>query len=194
MPTAATASVRLQVPYTVQAPFANWNVHEESCEEAALLMVVAYMKGDRRAVIDPGEADREMLAMKRWQVVHWGAERDLTVAKVGELGFQYYAETYQVLPATVDSIKHQLAIGRPVMLPVMTHGLGNPHYGAKSVYHILVLVGYDAAGAIANDAGIKEGRGYRYSWAQVFNAVDQVATQDAALNQGRVMVVLTPAA
>jgi hypothetical protein len=166
-------------------------VHEESCEEAALLMIHAYLGGDRRPLIEPAEADRELLAMKRWQVAHWGAERDLPLARLGELALQYYGHSYQVMPANVEGIQRQLALGRPVMLPVMTHGLGNAHYGARSVYHILVLTGFDATGAIANDAGVKEGRGYRYSWAQVFNAMDQVGRQAPALRQGRVMLVLT---
>jgi hypothetical protein len=191
-PLALPAAVQLAVPFTVQAPFGNWNVHQESCEEASLLEVESFLKGDRRAMIDPSEANRDLLAMKQWQVARWGAERDLSLDRIGQLAQQYYGRNYQELPASVESIKSQLAMGRPVMLPVMTHGLGNPHYGAKSVYHILVLVGFDSGGAIANDVGIREGRGYRYTWGQVFNAVDQVTVQDPAMRQGRVMVVLSP--
>jgi len=50
------AGAILEVPYTVQAPFGNWKVHEESCEEVALLMYREFLLGDKRTDIPPAEA------------------------------------------------------------------------------------------------------------------------------------------
>ena len=45
----------LKAPYTVQAPFGNWKFHQESCEEAALLMYHDFMDGDERPNIPAAE-------------------------------------------------------------------------------------------------------------------------------------------
>lgn len=182
----------LSVPYTVQAPFTNWKVHEESCEEAAVLMYNYYLMGKGFGggnVIPEATADKELRAMRSWQLAHWGKEWDLNLTEVGKLAAEYYGYKYEVTEdITAENIKKAIAGGHPVLVPVMTHGLKNPHYGRNTTYHILVIKGYDASGIITNDAGVKEGRDYRYTWNILWQAIDQ---QTAKMNQGRDMLVIT---
>ncbi|GAC1329450.1 MAG: hypothetical protein NVSMB17_05850 [Candidatus Dormibacteria bacterium] len=187
-PASAPAGVILNVPYTVQAPFANWKFHEESCEEATLLMYRQFLQGDSRADIPPGEADQGLRALKAWQVTNWGSEVDLTLERTGQLAHDYWGYHYQVMPATEESIRQAIAAGHPVVVPVMTRSLQNPHYGPKTVYHEVLLKGYSAGGAIANDPGVQEGKNWFYSWDILFGAID---AQTAKMNQGRVALVLT---
>jgi hypothetical protein len=179
----------LAVPYTVQAPFGNWKVHEESCEEAALLMYHQFLIGDNSEQIDQHKADTEFRAMKDWQVKHYGKEPDLSIQKLGEFAKSYYNHTPTVKNnITEEDIKKEIAAGHPVMVPVMTQSLKNPHYSPGNVYHILLIKGYDQTGVITNDAGIKEGMNWHYDWSILWAAID---AQTPKMNQGRTMLVLT---
>jgi hypothetical protein len=187
-PTPPPVSAILEVPYTVQAPNNNWKVHEESCEEAALLMYHDFLGGDKRTDIPPAEADAALRALKTWQVQNWGSEVDLSLDRTGQLAKAYWGYHYQVFPATIDSIKQAVAAGHPVVVPVMTHSLQNPHYGPKTVYHEVLIKGYDARGVIANDAGVMQGKNWYYSWDIIFAAID---AQTPKMNQGRLALVVT---
>jgi hypothetical protein len=189
-PSPAPAGAILDVPYTVQAPGGNWKVHEESCEEAALLMYRDFLLGDQRADIPAPEADAALRAMKSWQVQNWGAERDLTLDRTGQLAQAYWGYRYQLIPATIEGIKAAVSAGHPVVVPVMTHSLQNPHYGPNTVYHEVVIKGYNAGGVVTNDAGVQEGKNWFYSWSILFKAIDD---QTGRMNQGRVALVLTTA-
>ena len=139
-------------------------------------------------VIPKQKANDEMIAMKNWQVKSYGVEPDLSIEKLGLFMQQYYGYKYKTFKnITRDDIKREISTGNPVMVPVMTHSLKNPMYGLKSVYHILVLKGYNAQNVIANDAGIR-GENIQYSWDIVFQAID---AQTPKMGQGREMVVVT---
>jgi len=70
----------------------------------------------------------------------------------------------------------------------MTHSLQNNMYGPVSVYHVLLIKGYDATGVITNDAGVGNGVDHHYDWAVLWQAID---AQTAKMNQGRDMLYLT---
>lgn len=179
----------LSVPYTVQAPLVNWNVHEESCEEAAALMYHYFLASSKLNIIPTQTADSEMRAMKNWQVKNYGREPDLNLTQLGEFMKGYYGYRFRVTNSiTADTIKKEIAAGNPVLVPVITHALGNPHYGRNPSYHILVIKGYDANGVITNDAGVKEGRNYYYAWATVWHAIDAQIPQ---MKQRRDLLVVT---
>jgi len=179
----------IPVPYTVQAPFANWKVHEESCEEAAVLMYHHFLLGESNIVIDQYKADAELRALRAWQIANWGPEKDLSLDLVGKLAAGYWGYKYEVTKGiTAENIKKAVAEGHPVLVPVMTHGLANPHYGPNTTYHILVIKGYDATGVITNDAGVKEGQSYHYIWEILWRAVDQ---QTPKMSQGRDMLIVS---
>jgi hypothetical protein len=186
-------SFLINMPYTPQAPNANWAVHEESCEEAAILMVHYLLAGKLNlsvsTVIPPTTAGNELVALKNWQVKNWGPERDLNLYDVGKLANIYYGYSYKVTEdITEKEIKEAVSKGSPVLVPVITHALENPHYGRLPSYHILVIKGYDANGIITNDAGIREGEGYRYTWDILWKAID---AQTAQMKQGRDMLIIT---
>ena len=186
-------SAQIVVPYTVQAPFANWAVHEESCEEAALLMYHYFLEGKTSfggsSIITPQTAANEIVAMKNWQIKNYGREPDLSIEQLGIFAEQYYGYNFKAFKnITKEDIKKEISAGRPVMVPVITHALQNPHYGRNPTYHILVIKGYRPDGVITNDAGVKEGENYFYTWNILFSAID---AQTPKMGQGREMVILT---
>jgi len=193
--------VLLQVSYTTQAPLNNWAMHQESCEEATILMLAAYWRHDTSVVISPRSADAQIAALVQWQKQRWGSEDDLTDKRMGELAKQYYGYAYQIVPNTPQVIRQQLAAGRPLIAEVRTHGLGNPNYpGYRSHYeqqgwsvpHFVLIIGYDQTGVWLNDPGISKGRGYHISYAQLAHAIDDLNQHSPALNNGQVLLLAAP--
>lgn len=192
-PSTIAESAVITVPYTVQAPFRSWTLHQESCEEAAVLMYDYYLKGitsfSGSTVIPQQGASDDMVTLKNWQVANYGSEPDLTIEALGKFMKDYYNYNYQVFKnITKDDIKREITNGNPVLVPVITHGLENPHYSRQPSYHILFIKGYKSTGVITNDAGISQGENYFYTWDTLFSAID---AQTSQMGQGREMVIIT---
>ena len=116
----------------------------------------------------------------------------------GEMARSYLGYGYQILDATRINIKTELALGRPVIVGVRTHGLGNPHYPGFyshheetgwSVSHYIDVVGYDQNDTvILNDPGISAGHGYHITFDQLFFAISDLDQAYPALNEGQVLL------
>jgi hypothetical protein len=190
-PTPPLATFDISIPYAPQAPFSNWTVHEESCEEAAIYMYRGYLESIQYpgSKIPDTEADTAFRAMKTWQVTNYGSEPDLTMTALGAFAKSYYGYRPVVVKnITADEIKTSVSDGHPVIVPVMTHSLENSMYGPISVYHVLLIKGYDANGVITNDAGVGNGIDKHYTWDIIWQAID---AQTAKMGQGREMLYLT---
>src|ERR1700730_4207050 len=193
------AAVILPVPFTSQAPLNNWADRQHTCEEASLVMVDRYLRGDHSgALIDPRTADNAIN-----QITAWKPAVDLTSQQVGEVAQKNLGWAYKLLPSDRLNMKQQLALGRPLIFGVRTHGLGNANYPGYhthfeqpgwSVSHYIVVVGYDQADTyILNDPGLTKGHGYHISYDQLMHAVDDLDQAYPSLNSGRIFVVLAPA-
>jgi hypothetical protein len=193
-------AVILPVPYTTQAPLGNWADRQHTCEEASLVMVNLYLRGDHSTgTIDPRTADRDID-----QVTAWKPAVDLTVEQVGEVARKNMGWVYEVLPATRLAMRQQLALGRPLIIGVRTHGLGNSNYPGYythheqpgwSVSHYLVVTGYDQHDTfVLNDPGITRGHGYHIEYDQLMHAIDDLDEAYPNLSAGRVFLVLAPPA
>jgi peptidase C39-like protein len=192
------AAVSLPVPFTPQAPLGDWATHQHTCEEASLTMVDRYLHGDHSgSLIDPQTANAEIN-----QITQWKPAQDLTAQQVGEVAQRYMGWAYKVMPAERLNMKDQLALGRPLIVGVRTHGLGNPNYPGYrthfeqpgwSVSHYLVVTGYDQSDTyILNDPGLTRGHGYHITYDQLMHAIDDLDQAYPDLNMGRVFLVLAP--
>jgi len=192
------AAVILPVPFTSQAPLGNWAQRQHTCEEASLLMVDRYLHGDHSGgLIDPRTADAGIN-----QITAWKPAVDLTPTQVGQVAQKYMGWGYEVLPSDRLHMRQQLALGRPLIVGVRTHGLGNPNYPgysshyeqpAWSVSHYLVVVGYDQSDSyVLNDPGLTRGHGYHIKYDQLMHAIDDLDQAYPSLNAGRVFLVLAP--
>jgi hypothetical protein len=192
------SAVSLPVPYTPQAPLGNWADRQHTCEEASLVMVDRYLRSDHSgALIDPRTADNAIN-----QITAWKPAVDLTTQQVGEVAEKNLGWAYRILPADQLDMKQQLALGRPLIVGVRTHGLGNPNYPGYrthyeqpgwSVSHYLVVVGYDQSDTyILNDPGLTRGHGYHVTYDQLMHAIDDLDQAYPSLNSGRVFLVLAP--
>ncbi|MGH7763013.1 MAG: C39 family peptidase [Candidatus Dormibacteraceae bacterium] len=199
-PASLPSALVLPVPYTDQAPLGNWAARQHTCEEATLVMVDGYLRGDRSGgSIDPVTADR---AIER--ITPWKPSVDLTPEQLGMVAQTHLGWSYRVMSADPRAMQQQLTLGRPLIVGVRTHGLGNPEYPGYlthyeqpewSVSHYVVVIGYDSSGGfVLNDPGINRGEGYRISYDQLMHAVDDLDQFYPNLSMGRVFLVLAPPA
>ncbi|MDQ6773600.1 MAG: C39 family peptidase [Candidatus Dormibacteraeota bacterium] len=204
-PTPIPDSVLIKVPFTSQFPFqaSNHAFYEDFCEAAGTLMAGAYWSGDQRAQIPGSEADTRMRAIVAYERASWPGQLNLSLADMGQSATHFFGLQSQIVPLDLNVIEQQLADGRPVIIPLMTHVNGapiNPGYGRLPVYHVLVLIGYDKAQGLVytNDAGLYNGGHLPYRWSTLAAAADYAATLhvDGAgsavpWQQGRVMLILS---
>ena len=167
------STFEIEVPFTPQAPHANWDdPYQEACEEASLLMVHWYLQGEKRAVVPPDDADRDLLALIRWETNN-GYGQDVTITQLGEVAEQYYGYTPVIEETvTVERIKELLVAGYPAIVQIAGRDLGNPYFsGGGPWYHMLVIVGYDRNEFITNEPGTRRGEGYKYSYDVLIAAI-----------------------
>jgi hypothetical protein len=193
-------AVLLPVPFTPQAPLGNWADKQHTCEEANLVQVDRYLHGDHSgALIDARTADAAIN-----QITKWKPTLDLTPDMVGKVAQQYMGWNYQILPADRINMHTQLALGRPLIVGVRTHGLGNPNYPGYrthyeqtgySVAHYVTVVGYQPGDVlILNDPGLTKGHGYHIKFDQLIYAINDLDRAFPELNAGLVFLVLAPKA
>jgi|GEM_PF-1353528 hypothetical protein len=156
------ASLLIEVPFAPQSPYAIWDpLHEEACEEMALIMVHHFLAGTPLSLADAETEVQQMIAWER----NNGYADDVSVAELGAIANGIYGYHFRVLTnVTADTLRLELAAGNPVIIPAFGRALGNPYFsGAGPFYHMLVATGYTAKGFITNDPGTKRGEQYWYS-------------------------------
>jgi len=156
-----------------QAPFSIWDaLHEDACEEAAWLMIDAFMDGETELTRE--EMDRRILDVVDHEMRTLGyfenTDADLSVAIMRDyLGLTGAA----VVPVdSIEDIKRELAAGRPVIIPASGKELKNPNFrGGGPAYHMLVAKGYKPGWIITNDPGTRKGADYVYDEKTLWEAV-----------------------
>ena len=184
--------VYLEVPFSSQAPFANWDQpYQDSCEEIAVIMVDAFWQAEELA---KESADQKILDIVDFQNKTYGDFKDTNAEETAQLIKDYYGyEKVEVeYDITIEDIKRELSAGRPVIVPAYGRGLGNPNYTVPGpVYHMLVVKGYDTSEIITNDGGTRNGFDYRYSYNIFYDSIHDWNEGDV-LNGRKAMVVVYP--
>ena len=194
------AAVLLAVPFTPQAPLGDWAAKQHTCEEANLVQVDRYLKGDHSGALIPARTADAAIN----QITQWKPTLDMTPEMMGKLATQYMGWAYRILPADRINMKQQLALGRPLIVGVRTHGLGNPNYPGYrthyeqtgySVAHYVTVIGYQSGDImILNDPGLTKGKGYHITFDQLIYAINDLDANFPELNAGLVFLVLAPKA
>lgn len=164
-------ALRIDVPFFVQAPFRNWDdLHEETCEEASLLMVQRYLGS--LPPLSEQDSEHELQHIVQWQTQQ-GLPWDIGVDDLLSTARELYGLDGRVEEnVTEQRIKELLQQGLPVIVPAAGRKLGNPYFSGEGPwYHMLVITGYDDDTAITNDPGTRRGEGFRYSFSTLIGAV-----------------------
>ena len=161
---AAVHGVNIAVPFTPQAPFADWEQpYQDACEEAALLMAQRSLLGE---TLSAEEARAEILQMVDWQQKKFGFYKDSTIAETVRLAEGYFPQVSAkpVYDITADDIRREVAAGRPVVVLLDGRLVGNPYYTAPGPdKHALVIKGFTGDSFITNDPGTKRGADFVYA-------------------------------
>lgn len=179
----------LDVPFTPQAPHADWALpYKEACEEASALTVHFFYE---RKTFTPEIADSEILKMVEFEKTSLGFYEDTTAAQTAEVMKNYwnYSRVDVIENPSVKLIKSHIAAGRPVIVPAAGRELGNPYFTPPGpVYHMLVIRGYDKTHFFTNDVGTRRGENYRYNIDVVMNAMHDWNNGDVANGAKRIIV------
>lgn len=166
------AEINLAVPFTSQAPFANWDLpYKESCEEASVLMLDYFY---RNLSLNPSLANQEILKLVDWQKIKFGAYEDTDAAQTAQILREYfgYKNVRVQYDISIDDIRKELAQGRPVIVPAAGQLLPNPFFRQPGpLYHMLVIKGYKNGKFITNDPGTRRGADFIYSYEGLYNAI-----------------------
>ncbi|MCD4761008.1 C39 family peptidase [bacterium] len=157
-------SINLDIPFTSQAPTANWDQpFQDACEEASILMVDYYYQNKKFPSKE--EVEGILLEMVAWQEENWQGHYNLPIAKVAEYTvatLDYQIEVIENL--TAEKIKNFLNQGIPVVVPADGHKLNNPNFsGDGPDYHMLLIKGYVDNKFITNDPGTRNGADFVYT-------------------------------
>lgn len=184
--------INLEVPFTSQAPHANWDLpYQEACEEASAITVHYFYQN---LSFTPDVADREILDLVAWQEDNLGFYEDTTAEQTAQFMRDYwgYKKIDVIYDPTINDIKSNLAAGRPVILPAAGQELGNPYFTPPGpIYHMLVVRGYTATQFITNDVGTKRGENFRYDYDVLMKAMHDWNDGDVANGQ-KVIIVVYP--
>ncbi len=169
--------VSLAVPYVNEAPDGNWTgPWKNACEEAAIVMVERFYKGQTEVGITDAKAALHRLFAV--QDKRWGSNANSDAARTAEIVNSLgLFKARVVTEPTLEDIKKELAAQRPVITLHKGFDLGNkniPFLPTGSSYHVLVVIGYDdvAQEFITNDDGDeKAGKGRRYAYSTVMNSM-----------------------
>jgi hypothetical protein len=200
----ATTSKKLiikNVPFTSQAPFAEWNDprQQDGCEEAASLMAVSWARGES---FTPEEAKSVIIAAAEYEKEQYGEFRDTSAHDTAERIIKGYFEynNYQVKQIKeAEEIIRELAAGNILITPMDGRALNNPYYTPPGPErHMLVIIGYDpnTKEFITNDNGTRHGESYRYNQAVFFSAIrDYSSGYHIPIKEIRkIMIVIKPEA
>lgn len=157
-------SLALDVPFTPQAPTANWDeLHNEACEEASAIMANAYFNGI--SSLPPAIVEKEIEKLTKWQQENFGYNLSINTQEVTEMINANYDLKTELVAMNEATIKKALAENKLVLLPINGQMLGNPNFKQPGpIYHMLVITGYDEENFITNEPGTRKGLNYKYSY------------------------------
>jgi hypothetical protein len=167
----------LSVPFIAQAPLGDWSDprQQDACEEAGVLMAMAWIKD--RGEIDPVVAQAEIIALADWQQEKFGEHRDLHITDVATRLFGEYFN-YQLVEIKTFNNKFDLIQAlkenKIILIPSDGQALANPYFTPPGPErHLLVVIGYnpETDEFITNDPGTRQGRSFVYGADQLFNAI-----------------------
>lgn len=164
----------LSVPFVLQAPTANWDaVHNETCEEAAVLTVHYYWT--KVKFFSAPQVETQYTKMIAYENKTFGDFKDTTAAQTAKMIKELYKyKRVDVLPMkSINDAKPHVLAGRPVIIPSSGKLLKNPNFkNGGPLYHMLVIRGWLKDGRIiTNDPGTRKGNGYVYKADVLWNAI-----------------------
>ena len=173
------------VPFTSQAPLLVWdNLHEESCEEASIVMLAYFQAGKK---LDAETAEKEIRDLVEYQLISYGSYEDTDAQLTAQLAYEFYGLDLKVVyDFSLEDLKKYLSLGKPIIVPAAGRELKNPFFTPPGpLYHNLVLIGYGDGKIITNDPGTRRGQNYIYDEKILFEAIHDFPGKKEDILKGR---------
>lgn len=187
-----SSDILLDVPFTSQAPFGDWDMpYQEACEEASIIMVEYYLRNES---LSAEQANEEIIALTGYLEKN-GYHIDINIQETKTLFKEYYdreGEIFYDEDVNIEKIKELLVDEHPIIIPAAGRLLGNPNFtGEGPPYHMLVIIGYDENGFITNDPGTRLGAKYHYNYETIMLAIhDWTGSKNTVTGGRKAMLVL----
>lgn len=176
----AVENIVFAVPFTPQAPFAQWDdeLFQQACEEASVLMAHKWISGGE---LTPEQANAELLKMFEFEQENYGNAYDTSAADTVVFFRDYfdYPKVFLHTDITSADIIAQLRRGNLVITPMDGTRLANPYYTPPGPQrHMLLIRGFNdqTQEFITNDPGTRRGEGYRYDYELFWEAIRDYPT------------------
>ena len=181
-PTPTPSEVLLTVPFTPQAPTANWDeLHNEACEEASSIMANAYFSNITS--LPPNLVENEIEKLTKWQDSNFGYHLSITTEETAKMLQDVYSLNATVTELSEETLKQALSKDQLIIFPANGQLLKNPYFKQPGpIYHMLVITGFDKDGFITNDPGTKRGLSYRYNYDTLYNSNGNWSHADEKVN------------
>lgn len=196
LPSATPQSMVLEVPFTSQAPLAEWSdpLQQDGCEEASSLMAVMWARNQE---LNSGEAYKnKIIEVSHWEQSEYGIAKDTSAKDTVERIFKGFFKYYKAHTITIHSFQEivdSLTRGYLVIIPANGQKVGNPHYTPPGPErHMIVIKGYDLKTSefITNDPGTRLGEGFRYNFQKLYDAIRDYPTGDHQPISGNNKVII----
>ena len=174
-------SALIEMDFSAQAPYANWDQPwQDACEEASIVMVKYYLD---QVPLSNDIMNQEILKMVPWQEENFEGHLDLPAIKTLELAIGFYQLDGKVdTLVNIENIKKYIANGVPVIIPANGKKLNNPNFtNGGPDYHMLVIKGYTETEIITNDPGTRNGESYKYSYQTILDSTSNPEGQPGSL-------------
>ncbi len=164
------------VPFTSQAPLANWEDQrqQDGCEEASVLMAISWALNEK---LSPKAALSEILAASDYTQSMYGEYRDTGLEDVLNWLIKdhfNYSKAEIKTNVTIDSLISALENDQIIIMPANGQSLKNPNFKAPGpLNHMLLIRGYDPNKKvfITNDPGTRNGNLYEYPEDVLYSAL-----------------------
>ncbi len=184
-------SINLNVPFTSQAPLADWSQPwQDACEEASVLMLDYYYQN--KSLPSKAEVSDILKEMVVWQEKNWGGHHNLAIAKLAEYikaTFNYDTEIIKDL--TSEKLKFYLGLGQALIIPANGKILANPNFqNGGPEYHMLVVKGYVGDNFITNDPGTRLGADFIYSSENLLASIADWNAEEQKANGPKIGLII----
>jgi len=169
----------VDVPFTSQAPTGDWSEPwQNACEETSIYMVSSFYANDPIKRDQAVAKIKEIFKVKNQEIK---VSKDESLATISQLitDLDLPWTTELVSDPTKEDLKKELALKRPIIVPVFAPDLKNPKSTSPD-YHVLVLTGYDDTKGtfIINDPGTSRGEGLRVPYDTFMNAIHDLDSRN----------------
>lgn len=166
----------ISIPFTLQAPESKWvQPWADACEEATIVMLDHYYRGDKAARISVKNAIADMNRLFKIEDTLFRRNKDTNAAETARVVNEFLTwEAYKVSKPSLAAIKAEIDNKRPVIALVHGKALKNPNFrNGGPDYHMFIIKGYDDARGefITHDPGFSKGLDFRYQYGKLLAAL-----------------------